>query len=50
MQGQYMEVGTGLCYNTFRYYDPDTSRFISEDLIGLWGGENLYVFAPNMDT
>jgi RHS repeat-associated protein len=49
MQGQYMEVETGLCYNTFRYYDPDIGRFISEDPIGLLGGTNLYSFAPNTD-
>jgi RHS repeat-associated protein len=49
MQGQYAEVETGLHYNTFRYYDPDIGRFISEDPIGLLGGENLYVFAPNTD-
>jgi RHS repeat-associated protein len=49
MQGQYMEVETGLCYNTFRYYDPDIGRFISEDPIGLLGGTNLYGFAPNTD-
>jgi RHS repeat-associated protein len=50
MQGQYMEVETGLCYNTFRYYDPDIGRFISEDPIGLMGGTNLYSFAPNTDA
>jgi RHS repeat-associated protein len=50
MQGQYMEVETGLCYNTFRYYDPDIGRFISEDPIGLEGGANLYAFAPNTDA
>jgi uncharacterized protein RhaS with RHS repeats len=44
-----MEVETGLCYNTFRYYDPDIGRFISEDPIGLLGGTNLYGFAPNTD-
>jgi uncharacterized protein RhaS with RHS repeats len=42
-------VETGLYYNTFRYYDPDIGRFISEDPIGLWGGSNLYQFAPNTD-
>ncbi|MDR2032643.1 MAG: RHS domain-containing protein, partial [Azoarcus sp.] len=50
MQGQYAEVETGLCYNTFRYYDPDIGRFISEDPIGLLGGTNLYAFAPNTDA
>jgi RHS repeat-associated protein len=47
MQGQYADVETGLCYNTFRYYDADVGRFISPDPIGLAGGMNLYRYAPN---
>ncbi|MBI1395131.1 MAG: hypothetical protein GC151_04050, partial [Betaproteobacteria bacterium] len=34
--------GTGLMYYRARYYNPRTSRFISEDPIGLAGGYNLY--------
>ena len=30
-----------------RYYEAETGRFISQDPIGLWGGSNLYRFAPN---
>jgi RHS repeat-associated protein len=45
--GQYADASTGLHYNTFRYYDPDVGRFISQDPIGLNGGENLYAYAPN---
>ena len=45
--GQYEDESTGLHYNTFRYYDPDVGRFISQDPIGLAGGENLYAYAPN---
>jgi RHS repeat-associated protein len=45
--GQYADESTGLHYNTFRYYDPDIGRFISQDPIGLRGGENLYSYAPN---
>jgi RHS repeat-associated protein len=45
--GQYADDATGLHYNTFRYYDPDIGRFISQDPIGLMGGENLYAYAPN---
>jgi RHS repeat-associated protein len=45
--GQYADESTGLHYNTFRYYDPDIGRFISQDPIGLLGGENLYAYAPN---
>ncbi|WWS97900.1 RHS repeat-associated core domain-containing protein [Pantoea dispersa] len=27
MQGQYLDRETGLHYNLFRYYDPDSARF-----------------------
>jgi RHS repeat-associated protein len=36
--GQYEDTATGLHYNTFRYYDPDIGRYISQDPIGLAGG------------
>jgi RHS repeat-associated protein len=45
--GQYEDESTGLHFNTFRYYDPDVGRFISQDPIGLMGGENLYSYGPN---
>ena len=47
LQNQYFDEETGLHYNFFRYYEPDTGRFINQDPIGLWGGENLYQFADN---
>ncbi len=50
MQGQYADTETGLYYNTFRYYDPDIGRFVSEDPIGLMGGLNLYQYAANADS
>jgi len=46
-QGQYYDTETGLHYNRFRYYDPDVGRFTSKDPIGLLGGDNLYMYAPN---
>ena len=46
-QGQYYDSETGLHYNRFRYYDPDCGRFVSQDPIGLNGGNNLYQYAPN---
>ncbi|MDK2127073.1 RHS repeat-associated core domain-containing protein, partial [Parachitinimonas caeni] len=46
-QGQYYDEETGLHYNRFRYYDPDLGRFVSQDPIGLAGGENLYEYAFN---
>ena len=47
MQGQYLDRETGLHYNLFRYYDPDSARFTRQDPIGLAGGINLYAYAPN---
>ena len=41
-QGQYFDDETGLHYNTFRYYDPQVGRFITQDPIGLSGGVNFY--------
>ncbi|MET0786404.1 MAG: RHS repeat-associated core domain-containing protein, partial [Paenisporosarcina sp.] len=46
-QGQYFDDETGLHYNTFRYYDPEVGRFITQDPIGLFGGDNLYQYAEN---
>ncbi|CAM2812497.1 HNH/ENDO VII family nuclease [Weeksella virosa] len=46
-QNQYYDAETSLHYNTFRYYDPELGRFISQDPIGLMGGINLYQYAPN---
>jgi len=46
-QGQYEDAETGLYYNRHRYYDPDSARYVTQDPIGLLGGENLYRYAPN---
>ena len=47
LQNQYADRETGLHYNFFRYYEPDAGRFVNQDPIGLWGGDNLYSFALN---
>lgn len=40
--------GTGLYYYRARYYSPAIQRFISEDPIGLYGGDfNLYAYTRN---
>ena len=46
-QGQYEDEETGLYYNRHRYYDPDTARYLTQDPIGLAGGNNLYAYTPN---
>ena len=48
LQNQYADRETGLHYNFFRYYEPDAGRFVNQDPIGLWGGFNVYQFAPNV--
>ncbi|AVT03669.1 hypothetical protein C8242_14565 [Paracidovorax avenae] len=44
-QGQQFDEETGLHYNRFRYYEPRTGSFISQDPIGLIGGVNLFQYA-----
>ncbi len=45
--GQYYDRESGLHYNRYRYYEPESGRFISPDPIGIAGGLNLYSYAPN---
>ena len=42
--GQYYDQETGLHYNYFRYYNPQTGRYITPDPIGLNGGINLFSY------
>ena len=47
-QGQYFAFETGLCYNRFRYYSPETGLYISQDPIGLAGNNpNLYAYVKD---
>ena len=43
--GQYFDRETALHYNYFRYYEPETGRYLSPDPIGLAGGVNVYGYA-----
>ncbi len=48
--GQYEDEETGLYYNRFRYYDPGSGCYISQDPIGLDGGFSLHGYGsdPNI--
>jgi RHS repeat-associated protein len=49
-QGQYFDAEINLCYNRFRYYDPDSGNYLSQDPIRLAGGNPTlyaYVHDPN---
>ncbi|MFQ1014305.1 RHS repeat-associated core domain-containing protein [Avibacterium paragallinarum] len=42
--GQWFDEESGLAYNRFRYYDPESGSYISSDPIGLAGGETPYSY------
>ena len=49
--GQYEDEETVLYYNRFRYYDPNTGTYISQDPIGLAGNNpTLYAFVKKLNT
>ncbi|WP_424407495.1 polymorphic toxin type 17 domain-containing protein [Pasteurella sp. PK-2025] len=46
--GQYSDPESGLAYNRFRYYEPESGNYISSDPIGLNGGEQPYRYVHNV--
>ncbi len=48
--GQIADDETGLHYNYFRYYDPDSGRYVSADPIGLLGGIDPHAYVRNPTT
>ncbi len=48
--GQYEDEETGLYYNRFRYHDPESGRYISQDPIRVAGGLDLYGYVRDVFT
>ncbi|MCQ0023388.1 DUF6531 domain-containing protein [Streptomyces somaliensis DSM 40738] len=45
--GQYYDPETGLHYNVFRHYDPETARYLSPDPLGLAAALNHVGYVSN---
>jgi RHS repeat-associated protein len=45
--GQSFDEESGHCYNRYRYYDPETGRYLSQDPIRLRNGTNFYSYGIN---
>lgn len=48
--GQYVDSESGLHYNVFRYYDPATARFLTQDPLGLAPSPNPVMYPVNPTT
>ncbi|QNE78371.1 type IV secretion protein Rhs [Streptomyces finlayi] len=45
--GQYFDPESGLHYNYFRYYDPESARYLSQDPLGLAPAPNPTAYVHN---
>ncbi|HEY3463641.1 MAG TPA: RHS repeat-associated core domain-containing protein, partial [Amycolatopsis sp.] len=45
--GQHRDPETGLHYNVFRYYDPETARYLSQDPLGLAAAPDPVGYVPD---
>jgi RHS repeat-associated protein len=45
--GQYYDPESGLHYNFFRHYDPETARYVSNDPLGLLPASNPVAYVHN---
>ncbi|MFF4708841.1 DUF6531 domain-containing protein [Streptomyces sp. NPDC001288] len=50
LPGQYADHETGLHYNFFRHYDPDTARYATPDPLGLAPAPNPVAYVGNPET
>ncbi|WP_456044127.1 DUF6531 domain-containing protein [Streptomyces tendae] len=48
--GQYYDPETGLHYNYFRHYDPETARYLAPDPLGLAPAPNPVTYVDNPHT
>lgn len=48
--GQYFDPESGLHYNYFRYYDPESARYLSQDPLGLAPSDNPATYVHNPQT
>ncbi|MFF9673558.1 DUF6531 domain-containing protein [Streptomyces eurythermus] len=48
--GQYYDPETGLHYNYFRHYDPETARYLASDPLGLTPAPNPATYVNNPHT
>ncbi|MFF8955246.1 RHS repeat-associated core domain-containing protein [Streptomyces sp. NPDC014894] len=48
--GQYDDPETGLHYNVYRHYDPQTARYVSSDPLGLAPAANPAAYVTNPHT